>query len=75
MNRFKDQDEIPNGPAQVEPELYAMGSLTKREYFAGIAMQGLNAAEWGSEQTEEQIAKNAVGAADALIKQLNETPS
>ena len=47
-------------------------SLTKREYFAAMAMQGLLA---NPELTEDYvlIAKDAVQMADALINALNET--
>ena len=42
--------------------------LTKREYFASMALQGLLA----NEREVSYIAKKAVDYADALIKQLNE---
>jgi hypothetical protein len=45
--------------------------LTKREYFAAMAMQGLMACEYKG--TEKQFAKKSVGMADALINALNET--
>lgn len=51
------------------------GGLTKREYFAAMAMQGivsnhtmLDSDNW------EWLAKSSVIAADALIKELNNTP-
>jgi hypothetical protein len=56
-----------------------MGGLTKREYFAAMAMQGLRAAAL-SEAVSEQglklwsssgIAKQALSDADALIAELN----
>ena len=43
--------------------------LTKREYFAAMAMQGILAS--GSKQSVEQDAELALESADALINQLN----
>ena len=48
--------------------------LTKREYFAGLMLQG-----WIANSTKEpkcndywgEVASNAVSAADALLKELN----
>ena len=42
--------------------------LTKREYFAGLAMQGLLAANNG--QTQKYLAKKAIELSDELLKQL-----
>lgn len=41
--------------------------LTKREYFAGLAMQGMA----NSDLTYEDIAHDAVKMADALLKELD----
>lgn len=41
--------------------------LTKREYFAGLAMQGMAS----SDLTYEDIAHDAVKMADALLKELD----
>lgn len=49
------------------------GGLTKREYFAGLAMQGLCNAE--PDRKSEFLVKQAVDLADALIKDLNRTES
>ena len=51
----------------------AEGGLTKREYFAAMAMQGMFTNELlaGSEENVH-IAKDAVNAADALISALNQ---
>jgi len=48
--------------------------LTKREYFASMAMQGMlaNNAEGNTEWDYEIIAKHSCKAADALINQLNQ---
>ena len=50
--------------------------LTKREYFAAVAMQGMlaNNAEGNTEWTYEVIAQHCCKAADALIEQLNKQP-
>lgn len=46
--------------------------LTKREYFAGLAMQGMLANGYGDFKTEfnDYIAKLAIEQADELLKQL-----
>lgn len=43
--------------------------LTKREYFAGLAMQGMAS----SDLTYEDIAHDAVKMADALLAELNKS--
>jgi len=57
------------------------GGLTKREYFASLAMQGLLANSYGNDHeqqlldfSEEVIAHLAVNHADSLIKALNDIP-
>lgn len=45
--------------------------LTKREYFAAMAMQGMSADTTTPHLT---IARDAVSMADALIEQLNKQP-
>ena len=47
--------------------------LTKREYFAGLVLQGLmaNNREEVMTQNEEQLAKWAINHADELLKQLD----
>lgn len=46
--------------------------LTKREYFAAMAMQGLSSSEY-SGCSPEQLAANAVINADALLAELEKT--
>lgn len=49
--------------------------LTKREYFAGLAMQGMLSGEY-REATPDQakwVSKNAVEQADALLAELEKT--
>lgn len=47
--------------------------LTKREYFAAMAMQGMlaNSAEGNTEWNYDTMAKHCCIAADALVEQLN----
>ena len=47
--------------------------LTKREYFAAVAMQGFLADTSGTLLNPEFVAKHSVAYADALINALNET--
>ncbi len=47
--------------------------LTKRELFAGMAMQGLLAADSDQGLSLDLAAKFAVGHADALLEQLEAT--
>lgn len=56
-----DRSQTPNGTEQL--------GLTKREYFAAIAMQGWIAC--GVCSSDEECATNAVAAADALLKELS----
>lgn len=46
-------------------------SLTKREYFAGLAMQGLLSEQEYHKWTRTEYATEAVACADALIAELN----
>jgi len=65
----------PNDPAMAGNE-YDHGQfnpgLTKREYFAAMAMQGI-IAKPATLTTNEKFAAAAVSMADALIAALNET--
>ena len=51
---------------------YSSFGLTKREYFASMAMQGI-LADPDNQGYAEGIAKDAVKMADELITQLNQT--
>ena len=68
---------MTNANDLVNPSVSANGyvikqGLTKREYFAAMAMQGFIAA-WGNHDVTDvnDIAHDAVLAADALIRALN----
>ncbi|MNG66045.1 hypothetical protein D3C71_343910 [compost metagenome] len=62
----------PNHAAQPYVQLDGRGEagLTKREYFAAMAMQGILANDTHSRSMAE-IAKEAVIMANSLIKELN----
>ena len=62
-----DCGAVPSNPEGFPEEF----GLTKREYFAARLMQGLcgHAADYG---TFEEMANDAVNAADALLKRLEE---
>ena len=47
--------------------------LTKREYFASMALQGIISNKDGLDIKIERIVESAVDTADALIEELNKT--
>jgi hypothetical protein len=49
------------------------GGLSKREYFAAMALQGIIANKDGLDIKIERIVESAVHTADALIEELNKT--
>lgn len=53
------------------PESGTIQGLTKREYFAGLAMQALSSDPNRSMFSWESAAQEAVSISDALIKELN----
>lgn len=52
---------------------YTLMGLTKREYFAAMAMQGIISNKDGLDIKIERIVESAVDTADALIEELNKT--
>jgi hypothetical protein len=57
--------------SQTHPlEFVLQGGLTKREYFAALALQGLIAHPKSVNSSFQQDAESAVYAADCLIKEL-----
>ena len=60
-----------NEPAYPNIQVPSLKGLTKREYFAAMALQGLLATN--STTTTEYYAIDAVRVADALIEELNKT--
>lgn len=67
-----NEPAFPTAGIQNNEESLPVGGLTKREYFAALAMQGLLALEGYSFQG---AAKDAVTAADALIAELEKEPT
>ena len=62
-----------NGAQQAYPFEHAANNapgLTKREYFAGLAMQGLCANSKSPRNQPKYLAELAVGQADELLKAL-----
>ncbi|MEE8299476.1 MAG: hypothetical protein V3R67_08880 [Thermodesulfobacteriota bacterium] len=60
-----------SGPQQTRDILDVFGGLTKREHFAAMAMQGLiSSCDQAGEWTGHDCAREAVEAADALLKAL-----
>ena len=65
-----DLPAMPNYDFTEYGQLLVIGGLTKREYFAGLAMQGL-LSKFGS--GDITVAKDAVIYADALLAELERT--
>ena len=63
----------PNLSDFVKSALSHPNGLTKREYFAAMAMQGIIANKDGLDIKIERIVESAVDTADALIEELNKT--
>ncbi len=63
----KDAEHYPTN------EVGLIGDLTKREYFAGILMQGLLANPCTAGRKTPDLAVVASHAADALLAELNKT--
>jgi len=59
--------------AQAFPCSSGTGGLTKREYFAALAMQGM-LANSGREASDEAFAIASVNLADALLEALSTKP-
>ena len=69
-NDLAHPTDIIDPERQFEPEYHT--GLTKREYFAAMAMQGMLAEQWWT--SPENLARCSTEAADALIKALNDKP-
>ncbi len=70
---MKNSDQ-PSYPILDPNSSYYREGLTKREYFAGLAMQGVLASRqpYKARMTVNQVASEAIGIADALLKQLEQ---
>jgi hypothetical protein len=64
---------MPLHPVYLSP-VNPQPNLTKREYFAAMAMQGVCASPHSWDCVPETIAKYAVTQADALIAELEKKP-
>ena len=78
--KFGDEAAFPRDAIKSEPAsermmtlLPAQWGLTKRELFAAMAMQG-HLAALGGEARHDDVARDAVAYADALLTALKETP-
>lgn len=56
-----------------DDNIYKSNGLTKREYFAVMALQGALANKSAHKRTIEMITESSVRLSDALIKELNKT--
>jgi hypothetical protein len=56
-----------------DDNIYKSNGLTKREYFASMAMQGIISNKDGLDIKIERIVESAVDTADDLIEELNKT--
>lgn len=54
-----------------ETSLAKADGLTKREYFAGLAMQGMMSSKYHGEFLGKGLSRIAVKMADELLKELN----
>jgi hypothetical protein len=57
--------------SRIISQTQAANGLTKREFFAALAMQGMIAGSQGLRITVSEFAKQSVLLADALIAELN----
>lgn len=76
MRQTGEIDYRPATAKEVEQDycIHMLGGLTKREYFAAMAMQGLLHGAHAMGFHHETTAKRAVEMADYLITQLNQQP-
>ena len=70
---MENKETNPNEPINMVEynNNYIYTGLTKREYFAAMAMQGIIANKDGLDIKIERIVESAVDTADALIEELN----
>jgi nitrogenase subunit NifH len=72
---MENKETNPNEPINMVEynNNYISTGLTKREYFAAMALQGIIANKDGLDIKIERIVESAVDTADALIEELNKT--
>ena len=73
---MENNETNPNEPINIiynSANVISTTGLTKREYFAAKAIQGIIANKDGLDIKIERIVESAVDTADALIEELNKT--
>ena len=73
---MENNETNPNEPINIiynSANVISTTGLTKREYFAAMAMQGIITNKDGLDIKIERIVESAVDTADALIEELNKT--
>jgi hypothetical protein len=78
-NKHMSQETQPNDQAFATPPNFSSEfglcpqeiGLTKREYFAAMAMQGLLTTQQGYHLHEHKLSEYALSYADSLINELN----
>ena len=70
-NKETNPNDLTYPVRKMDTRNYGYEGLTKREYFAAMALQGM-LAKYGSDY-QVQNAKEAIYWADALIEELNKT--
>ncbi len=73
IETYGDHSAFPEVLEQPQFNFHTYG-LTKREYFAAVAMQGLLSNPYYNGMMYEKVVNDAVAVANALIKALNENP-
>lgn len=68
---IKSQESSKTRSGLLDTILIPDGGLTKREFFAGLAMQGLLANQYNANLTFSECVEEAVSHADALLKELD----
>ena len=73
MNNNQDAPAFPTSDTLYPNGQIQLGStgLSKREYFAALAMQGLLSCDTDAKHAENAVAVFAVTHADSLIEELN----
>lgn len=74
MTNPKDPAFPTDGISSAQLGVAPSGGLTKREFFAAMAMQGFCAVTWTKDYDHDEVASWSVEAADALIAALNKEP-
>lgn len=68
---MKEQDRYEKDPTWLERTGGFARDMTLRDYYAGLAMQGLLTAELVGEYSNDHVAEIAYVIADAMLKERN----